>query len=407
MAIAHGLTFWYSFARTTEVIMLKWMVAGTLLFSVACSETTPSQVAKTPANPDAEFVGDKADALSNRWTTIVGTLDLNGTTTAEIDYPDWYHGYTFSVEAGTTVDLDVTSSEDSLVRVYGPSYRTAWDGRPLFRSAIKRDSLPATGIADLKFTAEETGTYMVLVGPEYVWNAQYSITASTERRCTDDADCGVGESCEHNGVFCITTPCDVSYNICKPVEGCTSDADCQDGWCAPTEDGGQACKSYVAEGERCGGFRPAHLNEACTPDMICSAPYDVIADIPGSCSLAEVTVAELKANPAAYDGHHVVVRTGSVIASPAYCTKMACPIDDPCCNRCGAQLMLADARDAVAFDAIDLTENGNTLSCSGDSCDMYASCDVEIGNYWIAGWFKYDPTFQTASLDITRRYARP
>ncbi|MEZ4459234.1 MAG: hypothetical protein R3E66_05825 [bacterium] len=381
--------------------MLKWMCLITLLFSAACSEPVSTPATKVAGDPDAEFVGEKADNLSNRWTTIVGELTPNEMLAGEIDYPEWYHGYTIELGANATVDLELLTTADSLVRVYGPSYRTARDGRPLFRSSILKGDLTGDEIANLSFTSEDAGTYMVVLGPKYVWKAEYLITATTEQRCETAADCAAGQSCEHNGVYCITTPCDVSYNICKPAAGCTSDADCTDGWCAPTESGDRACKAFVAEGEGCGGFRPAHLNQACTPDMQCVAPYDIIADIPGSCSLAETTVAELLTNPATYSGHHVVVR-GAFVTGFGYCTKMACPIENPCCNSCGAELMLADSVDAVPADAIQFTDDGNTLGCSGNECNFLDNCDATLANVWVSGWFNYDDATQTGSMKITR-----
>jgi len=247
----------------------------------------------------------------------------------------------------------------------------------------------------------------VVLGPKTVWSAEYLITAKTEQRCDTNSDCAEGQSCEHNGVYCITAPCDVSYNICKPstATGCTNDSDCVDGWCAPTESGSMACKAYVAEGESCGGFRPAHLNQACTPDMQCIAPYDIIADIPGSCSVAEVSVAELLRNPTAYTGHHVVVR-GAFITGFGYCTKMACPTDNICCNRCGGEILLADTTSAVPADAIQFTQDGNSLACAGNECNYLDNCDASLSDVWVSGWFDFDAAAQTSSMKITRRYYR-
>ncbi len=385
--------------------MLKYLFLVTLVFSAACAEPASTPEIKSAADPDAEFVGDKADNLSNRWTTVVGELTPNEMLSGEIDYPEWFHGYTLELAANTTVDLEILTTADSLLRVYGPSYRTARDGRPLFRSSILKGDLAGDEIENSTFTSDEAGTYMVVLGPKFVWNAEYLITASTEQRCDTSADCAAGQSCEHNGVYCITAPCDVSYNVCKPSTACTSDSDCVDGWCAPTETGSTACKAYVAEGEGCGGFRPAHLNQACTPDMECIAPYDIIADIPGSCSIAETSVAELMANPRTYAGHHVVVR-GAFILGLGYCTKRGCTEDNPCCNTCGGQILLADLDTDVPANAIEFTDNGSTLNCAGNECNFLESCDSPLGNVWVSGWFDYDAATQTGSMRITRRYQR-
>lgn len=384
--------------------MKKWMVLlGFAAFLAACVEDQQAEETKPSANPDEEFVGERADALSNQWTTIMGELGSNDSVSASIDYPDWFHGYTLELSAGEKVDFHVTSSAKSIVRVYGPATHVGWDGRPKFSRSI----FNAEG-QDVEFSqvANRAGIYMVLVGPKHVWRAQYSITTSSELRCDTNADCPEDMACEHNGVYCITTPCDVSYNVCVPRTACETDEDCQGEWCGYTQDGGRACKPYVAEGEQCGGFRMAHLVEQCPPDLICAAPYDIIADIPGVCAFAEVTVAELTANPTMYDGRVVLVR-GALMAGHGYCTKMACPIENPCCNRCGAQMLLTDSLDASPAEGIEFLENGATLGCSGSECDYMDACNDLTGKVWTVGVFRHDAQFGSSTFESARRYVRP
>jgi hypothetical protein len=150
----------------------------------------------------------------------------------------------------------------------------------------------------------------------------------------------------------------------------------------------------------------AHLVEQCPPDLICAAPYDIIADIPGTCAYAEVTVAELSANPTAYDGRVVLVR-GALMAGHGYCTKMACPVENPCCNRCGAQMLLTDSLDASPGEGIEFLENGTTLGCSGSECDYMDACNDLTGKVWTVGVFRHDSQSGASSFESARRYSIP
>ena len=150
---------------------------------------------------------------------------------------------------------------------------------------------------------------------------------------------------------------------------------------------------------------PVELFKTCEPQLTCVAPHDIISDIQGNCG-QDVTIAELLANPAAYDGRYVAVRGEILMRTPA-CTKIACPVSNPCCNTCHASLNLyAPGADPTTSEGIYLTEGGEPVSCSGKSCDYQNHCTLEGGNYWVSGWFSLAEGV-APMLDVVRRFEAP
>lgn len=286
--------------------------------------------------------------ISNYYTTIVGTLSLGQTENDTIKYPDYYLGRTIILHKGQSLKLVVSGSHKSTVQFYGPAYTFTADGEPRFKQAMATASTKKSGskqVATLGVTAPSDGTYMLVYGPDNVWNATFQITPT-----------------------------------------CTAN-----------------CQQISAEGESCGGHVPVELFKTCEPQFDCVAPHGIIADIPGHCGVY-ATVAELRANPAAYEGHFVAVR-GDIRRRVAACTKIGCPMSNPCCNTCNASLNLFDTGgDPTASEGVYLTENGAGLSCSGNSCDYQNHCSLEGGDYFVAGWFTMESGV-TPTLDIVRRYA--
>lgn len=165
------------------------------------------------------------------------------------------------------------------------------------------------------------------------------------------------------------------------------------------------CEQIAAEGEECEGFVPVELFKTCEPQLDCLAPHDIVADVQGNCGQS-VTVADLIANPGAYDGRFVAVR-GEIKRRPAWCTKIGCSEANPCCNQCSASLNLYDAgTDPTTSEGVYLTEGGASVSCSGNSCDYQNHCTLEGGNYWVSGWFTLTEGV-APTLDIVRRYVAP
>jgi len=307
------------------------------------------------ASGDTKIGPDEGDAasestISTYYTTIVGTLALGETTPDSIHYPDYFLGRTVVLRAGQSLKLVVSGSHRSTVQFYGPAYKFTADGEPRFGKAMVTASTKKVGgkhTVTLGVTAPDDGTYMLIYGPDNVWSATYQTTAT-----------------------------------------CTA-----------------SCEQFAAEGERCGGFVPVELFKTCEPTLDCLAPHDIIADIPGHCGVT-VTVAELLASPAAYDGHYVAVR-GEIQRRVAACTKIACPISNPCCNQCHASLNLYDeGADPTTSEGVYLTEEDEQLSCSGTSCTYQNNCSLDTGNYWVSGWFSLTDGV-TPSLALVRRFEAP
>lgn len=338
------------------------MIVCALLFVAACGADgdVDTPVGDKPsANPDAELTG-KADRLSNWYTEIRGELTAGEVVEGEIGYPDWFHGYTVELEAGTTQRIKVQASAEGLVRLYGPSYASYSNGRPYFTRAAVRtvteEELRGYHVAEFDFEVERSGTYLVVYGPRYVWNATYDVLA----------ECAAG---------------------CEASTDCASHDECTDGWCRATDASSTSreCVPYVGEGQGCGGFTLPHMQESCSPELTCVfRPF--IADAPGTCR-HNLTVAELEADPRTWDGVRVNV-DGYINTEPAICTQMACGPENPCCNRCGAGQVLAD--DSSTFGStLGLEQNGETFGCGGDSCNYDQNCTVDpTGKYRVVGVFR-------------------
>lgn len=266
-----------------------------LALLVSCAADT-DHGPKPTQDPDVELQDDKADGVSNRFTTIVGEIVPTQKVSSEIDWPDWFHGYTVELEAGSTMEIEVDASAEGPFRVYGPSHRTRWDGRPMFRRAMKR------GWADLyagRYTTrfdvevEETGTYLVVYGPAYEWSADYTIGVRCAAgcrlpdQCFDDIECEDGDFCGDNGVRCITQPCDANYDVCQAAQElgswCDRDSMCDDSFCGWGDDNvTRECKAFSQAGERCRGFVVPSARSFCAPGLTCVFP-EPTNDVPGIC----------------------------------------------------------------------------------------------------------------------------
>lgn len=405
-----------------------WILLFALVAACGADAPAPTEPEKPEADPD-QTVGEKADRLSNYWTDVVGDLADGEEINGAIGYPSWFHGYTMELEAGAELSFQLGASAEGHVRLYGPSWGN-WNGAPYFGSSIVQEYVTPDENVEFVYEVTEPGTYMIVYGPRYVWSATYTIDLQSVGvpSCNDDSECGSDEYCGDNGVRCITFPCDANFDICKPRElegaycandrGCAdglscqantcavaqnecSDAtDCSDQFCGWDADTNRVCKDYAFEGDRCGGFVRPQDYQICEPSFGCLAP-DFIADIPGWCG-TEVTVADLMNDSATYDERFVGLK-GYIGLGLAACTRMACPADDACCNRCsGAQLLYDDAVDNNSGSGIRLFENGENFSCSGDECNITETCTTDEGIYWVGGVFHADPN-GGGTIEVVRK----
>lgn len=322
------------------------MKTTSLLFALTLAACASGDTKIGPEEGDAS----SESTISTYYTTIVGTLALGETVPDSIHYPDYYLGRTVVLRAGQSIKVVVAGSAKSTVQFYGPAHTFTPSGEPRFRQAMVTASTKKVGTkhtVTLGVTAPKSGTYMLVYGPDHVWNATYQTTAT-----------------------------------------CTAN-----------------CELIAEEGEACEGFVPAELFATCEPHLDCVAPHNIVADVQGNCG-QEVTVAQLIANPAAYNGRFVAVR-GEILRRVPGCTKIGCPETNPCCNSCHASLNLfTPGADPTLSEGIYLTEGGEPVACSGNSCDYQNHCTLESGNYWVSGWFSLAEGV-APMLDIVRRYEAP
>lgn len=444
---------------------MKWMIGCALIIGVGCqAATTSSDDAKPTVDPDVELSG-KADGLSNHYTTVMGELPLNDVVFGEIDYPDYFHGYTIDLEEGQTIQFTTWADAGGLVRLYGPGNETS-RGLKYGRAAVRSHTSYRGDRhqAEFELDVEESGTYMLIYGPDYVWHSSYELSTKCIVGCDDVAEIKVADvladpagydgkrvritgnvfagpafctllactpenpccnSCgasqllsdgsgpnspgiglqQHGDRFsCGGDECTVGSN-CTVDDGrykvvgtvvvdrfetyidietidavtatCSDHSDCADGWCRQTDwdnSSPSECVAFVGEGESCGGFAPPQYINACDPALTCVyRPF--IADAPGRCRNV-ATVAELEANPAAYEGKRVSI-DGYLNTSYAICTQMACTQENPCCNSCGASQKLDDHQLTTNGGLELIGADGGTYGCGGNNCDYADNCTVD------------------------------
>lgn len=406
------------------------------LFAIGCAETVEAE--KPASDPDLTVLSGKADRVSNYWTDIQGELTIGTRIQESIDFPSYYFGRTAELRMGQRYQVELATNRKSVVRLYGPSTGQV-DGYPVFGAPlVKADTRKNQGkhASSFAFDVPADGVYMLVYGPQNVWQAHYDIDVTclggcaVAAPCEGDWECKAGEFCGDNGVRCVRAPCDANYNVCQQqvsagdvctrdpecqsgaacregvcgIETCTTDADCANGFCG-CADGSCAtriCKDYAAEGESCGGFRMANLVRHCSAELSCVAPYTIIADIPGHCGEL-TTVAEVLADPTGFDGRFIAIQ-GVFDPNAAACTKIGCSDANPCCNQCIAQMRVYDHEGEFGTEGIYLSGEGVALGCGGNQCTWRDHCAVEPGNYWVAGWFRLDDG-GSPRLDIVVKYA--
>jgi len=404
------------------------------LTAVGCADAAS---ADKPASDPVAVVSAKADRVSNYWTDIRGELAIGTRIVESIDFPSYYFGRTTELRAGQRFQVDLVTNRASLVRVYGAATGTV-DGLPVFGgSLVKADTRKVSGkhTSSFAFDVPADGVYMLVYGPKNVWAADYQIDVTCvggcqqADACENDYECQAGQFCGDNGVRCVRAPCDANYNVCQAQHvgggSCSRDAECGAGFacrdnvcsaqlceteddcnngfcgCSDTRCTTRICKNYAAEGESCGGFRMADRVRYCSSEFDCVAPYDIIADIPGHCG-EMTTVAKVVADPRAFEGRFIAIKGVFDTNSPA-CTKIGCSTANPCCNACSANLRVYDDSTQFGTEGIYLSEEGTSLGCTGNECNMRENCAAAPGNYWVAGWLRLDGG--TPRLDVVARYA--
>lgn len=165
------------------------------------------------------------------------------------------------------------------------------------------------------------------------------------------------------------------------LPSCEHDLDCSGGFCgcADVDCASGICRPWSLEGESCGGFLLPMDQTRCAPGLFC-VPDARNPERPGRC-IAHATVAEILADPAAYDGLLVGVR-GWAGPAALFCTVALCS-PETCCNACAGDQRLFDEPDDGPFGGLPLFEGGESLRCGGNECAV--ECDREEGPYRVVG----------------------
>ncbi len=337
------------------------MIVCAVLFVAACGADGDVETPvgdKPAANPDAELTG-KADRLSNWYTEIRGELVAGEVVEGEIGYPDWFHGYTVELEAGTTQRIRVQASAEGLVRLYGPSIATYSNGRPYFTRAAHRgntaEELRGYHVAEFEFEVERSGTYLVVYGPRYVWNANYDVLAGCVAGCEVDTtvESLLEEPSRYDGMQVnVQGWVNLGYVACTRM-ACTPENAC----CNRCHG---ALNLHADEGTRQGGIalteediRYACSGDNCNPEATCSVE-------PGEYRIGGIFTINQWGEPS------IEVTSREAIAS-------GCTSNDECTDGwCRATDSTSNSRECVPFV-------GEGESCGGFTLPhMYESCSPEL-----------------------------
>lgn len=180
---------------------LATLACGALCLAIApmassgCAESAPEGPERTlPAGFEEPVVdGSKSDWLTRWFVYEKGQLSLGEAVkgdTAEHDFV----GYAVELQAGDVMAVDVTATDWTLVRVYGPQKPSGlWGG------AIEKATTdyvgPGHDFAHLEVEAEKAGTYLIVLG-QILWSdLDYKLELGcVEGPCSTPATCGAPEA---------------------------------------------------------------------------------------------------------------------------------------------------------------------------------------------------------------------
>ena len=184
--------------------------------------------------------------------------------------------------------------------------------------------------------------------------------------CLTDEACGEGMHCDHSeclsgcsgDMFCPA----VCFGACMPGEA-ECDVDVTTVLCAP---------GTVWDVDAC----------ACVPveEPSCELPGDEYVAVD-----SEVLFADLSA----FEGTQVLLSGASITGVP-FCTKIACSVENPCCNSCGAGI-------SMDLGAGQLDMSG--IGCGGNECTVLDNCEYGMGEEFFA-WGTIVQDFGTFRLEI-------
>lgn len=132
--------------------------------------------------------------------------------------------------------------------------------------------------------------------------------------------------------------------------------------------------------------------ETCTQVQCIRAPCFAVCQAPDpGMGYQQVTLAALQANPQAFHERRIEVVAAPIMGNRA-CTRIGCPANNPCCNRCTSSFTLGGDI-ALAGTA------GNNFGCSGNECTIDAASSCTPGfDTRNAGDYRFRGTFRVESL---------
>ena len=162
-------------------------LAGFLLINcvTATDEVDSADAAKPEFEPDAAIDPGKADHATAYLTRFMGDLTVGGLTSGHIGYPDYLHGYTLTLADGEQVWLDLATDASGVSAVYGPAIAVAEDGTPQFARPTDVEWVTEGQPAGFQ-VGGAPGTYLVVYGPTWVWDSDFTIATTCVAGCWDD-----------------------------------------------------------------------------------------------------------------------------------------------------------------------------------------------------------------------------
>lgn len=177
-----------------------WMALLPLVFS--CGPAGPT-MPEPPSGFDAErFVeaDGKPDSLTRWLTTVKGSIGFNGSTQGKTSAGEWFHGYTFNLQAGDEVAVKAHGDYYGLVRIYGPQSASGswgWARASEWITYVSSEQVFRGEITS--FTAPSSGTYLLVVGSPWDPSYAYDLNLGCPSGQCGDAFCVIYETTDPDG----------------------------------------------------------------------------------------------------------------------------------------------------------------------------------------------------------------
>ena len=226
----------------------------------------------------------------------------------------------------------------------------------------------------------------------------------TPKLCLTDSTCGDGQFCDHSECLSGCPDGGICPAVCfgQCVDGddeCDIDPAvvfCPDDHIFSVEE----CGCVPIEDEPCHTLGEEECNETddCQwvthpgfpgPISMCEDADEPTGCEPPDDSWVAVSGEELAADVDAFLGQKIWLTGDSKPGFPI-CTQLACSIENPCCNSCGAGI-------EMDLGPIDLEMSG--IGCGGNNCEVMNNCEYGFGETFSA-WGTLKEDFGLVRLEI-------